>query len=257
MAEQFDIIVVGSGIAGLSFALKSADFGHRVAIVTKKQQAESNTNYAQGGIAVVTSATDDFDLHVKDTQIAGDGLCDEDVVRRIVEEGPQRVQELIELGLEFSRIDESSYSLGKEGGHTKRRILHVADMTGKAIETALVGTVNAHPNITTFEHGFVIDLITAKKLNQVPATASTESDRVVGVYVLDVINGGIKTLAANAVLLASGGAGHVYPFTTNPSIATGDGIAMVIRLPFGSSSALVMPRSCFHWCTKRPCISTR
>ena len=229
MAEPFDIIVVGSGIAGLSFALKSADLGHKVAIVTKKHQAESNTNYAQGGIAVVTSATDDFDLHVKDTLIAGDGLCDETVVRRIIEEGPQCVKELIEIGLEFTREDSESYSLGKEGGHSERRILHVADMTGKAIETALVGSVNAHPNITTFEHGFVIDLITAKKLNQVAENADTSEDRVLGVYVLDVLTGDVRTLAASAVLLASGGAGHVYPFTTNPSIATGDGIAMAYR----------------------------
>lgn len=229
MAERFDILVVGSGIAGLSFALKSAEFGHKVAIVTKKHQAESNTNYAQGGIAVVTSATDDFDLHVQDTLIAGDGLCDEVVVRRIVEEGPERVQELIQLGLEFSRIDETSYSLGKEGGHTKRRILHVADMTGKAIETALVGSVNAHPNITTFEHAFVIDLITSRKLHQVADEEDISKDRVLGVYVLDVLTGRIRTLAANAVLLASGGAGHVYPFTSNPSIATGDGIAMAYR----------------------------
>lgn len=229
MAEHFDILVIGSGIAGLSFALKSAELGHRVAIVTKKHQAESNTNYAQGGIAVVTSATDDFDSHVQDTLIAGDGLCDETVVRRIIEEGPQCVQELIAIGLEFSRVDESTYSLGKEGGHTERRILHVADMTGKAIETALVGSVNAHPNITTFEHGFVIDLITAKKLHQVPEDADISEDRVMGVYVLDVLTGGVRTLAADAVLLASGGAGHVYPFTTNPSIATGDGIAMAYR----------------------------
>jgi L-aspartate oxidase len=229
MAERFDILVIGSGIAGLSFALKSAESGHKVGIVTKKHQAESNTNYAQGGIAVVTSATDDFDLHVKDTLIAGDGLCDESVVRKIIEEGPKCVKELIEIGLEFSRENAESYSLGKEGGHSERRILHVADMTGKAIETALVGSVNSHPNITTFEHGFVIDLITAKKLHQVADDADISEDRVLGVYVLDVLTGGIRTLAANAVLLASGGAGHVYPFTTNPSIATGDGIAMAYR----------------------------
>ncbi|MCZ6673650.1 MAG: L-aspartate oxidase [Verrucomicrobia bacterium] len=229
MAENFEILVIGSGIAGLSFALKSAQLGHRVAIITKKHQAESNTNYAQGGIAVVTSATDDFDLHVRDTLIAGDGLCDEQVVRQIIEEGPRRVKELIELGLEFTRIDEESYSLGKEGGHSRRRILHVADMTGKAIETALLSAVNNHPKITTFEHGFVVDLITLKKLNQVAAEANLSEDRVVGAYVLDVLSGEVKTLNAQAVMLASGGAGHVYPFTTNPSIATGDGIAMAYR----------------------------
>ena len=123
MGGVFDIIVIGSGIAGLSFALRSAGYGHRVAIVTKKHQAESNTNYAQGGIAVVTSKSDDFELHVGDTLISGDGLCDEGVVKQIVEEGPARVKELIQLGLEFTRIDEGAYSLGKEGGHSKRRII--------------------------------------------------------------------------------------------------------------------------------------
>ncbi|MCB1120017.1 MAG: L-aspartate oxidase [Verrucomicrobiae bacterium] len=229
-ADSFDILVVGSGIAGLRFALKTADFGHRVAIITKKEQAESNTNYAQGGIAVVTSTTDDFDLHVKDTLIAGDGLCNEEVVRQIVEEGPARVKELIELGLKFTRLDNASFSLGKEGGHSKRRIMHVADMTGKAIEAALVQAVNEHPNITTFEHAFVIDLITLKKLNRIPEDADLSEDQVVGVYVLDVLKGGVRTLSANVVMLASGGAGHIYPFTSNPSIATGDGIAMAYRV---------------------------
>tara|TARA_B100001123_G_scaffold446534_1_gene601300 strand:+ start:14581 stop:16191 length:1611 start_codon:yes stop_codon:yes gene_type:complete len=224
MADTFEILVVGSGIAGLSFALKSAELGHRVAIVTKKHQAESNTNYAQGGIAVVTSAADDFDLHVRDTLIAGDGLCNETVVRRIVEEGPKRVKELIELGLKFTHNEEGSYSLGKEGGHSQRRILHVADMTGKAIETALLSAVNGHSKIKTFEHSFVIDLITLKKLEK-----EGTHDRVVGAYVLDVISGKVRTLSARAVMLASGGAGHIYPFTTNPSIATGDGIAMACR----------------------------
>ena len=229
MAEQFEVVIVGSGIAGLSFALKSAELGHRVGIITKKHQAESNTNYAQGGIAVVTSATDDFDLHVQDTLIAGDGLCDEQVVRRIVEDGPKRVQELIELGLEFTRINEKAYSLGKEGGHSERRILHVADMTGKAIETALLTAVADHPLITTFEHAFAIDLITLKKLQEVPPDSIVEDDRVVGIYVLDVLTGQVRTMAAQAVLLASGGAGHIYPFTSNPSIATGDGIAIAFR----------------------------
>jgi L-aspartate oxidase len=229
MAERFEILVIGSGIAGLSFAYKSAELGHKVAIITKKQRAESNTNYAQGGIAVVTSATDDVDLHVQDTLIAGDGLCDKKVVRQIIKEGPQRVQELINLGLEFSRHAEGSFSLGKEGGHSERRILHVADMTGKAIETALLSAVENHPLISTFEHAFAIDLITLKKLEQHLGGNEASDDRVVGVYVLDVLTGDVRTIAAKAVLLASGGAGHVYPFTSNPSIATGDGIAMASR----------------------------
>ncbi|MBC9866882.1 MAG: L-aspartate oxidase [Opitutae bacterium] len=229
MGGVFDIIVIGSGIAGLSFALRSAGYGHRVAIVTKKHQAESNTNYAQGGIAVVTSKSDDFELHVGDTLISGDGLCDEGVVKQIVEEGPARVKELIQLGLEFTRIDEGAYSLGKEGGHSKRRILHVADMTGKAIETALLNAVNRHPLITTYEHSFAIDLITLQKLERAGHMRSGEGNRVVGLYVLDVFSGKVATFSAQAVMLSSGGAGHVYPFTTNPPIATGDGIAMAYR----------------------------
>ncbi len=229
MGGVFDIIVIGSGIAGLSFALRSAGYGHRVAIVTKKHQAESNTNYAQGGIAVVTSKSDDFELHVGDTLISGDGLCDEGVVKQIVEEGPARVEELIRLGLEFTRIDEGAYSLGKEGGHSKRRILHVADMTGKAIETALLNAVNQHPLITTFEHSFAIDLITLQKLERAGNLRGGVGNRVVGLYVLDVFSGKVATFSAQAVMLSSGGAGHVYPFTTNPPIATGDGIAMAYR----------------------------
>ncbi len=224
MVKNFDIIVIGSGIAGLTFAVRSAEAGHKVAIITKKHKAESNTNYAQGGIAVVTSSSDDFDLHVNDTLIAGDGLCDEAVVRQIIEEGPLRVQELIELGLEFSRQEDDSYSLGKEGGHSERRILHVADMTGKAIEAALVNAISAHENITTFEHAFAIDLITTEKL---PSDEGT--NRVVGVYVLDVLAGVVSKFSARSVMLSSGGAGQVYPYTSNPGIATGDGIAMAYR----------------------------
>ena len=141
MTRNFDVLVVGSGIAGLSFALKVAARGHRVAILTKKTSAESNTNRAQGGIAVVMSDTDDFESHVRDTLAAGDGLCDETVVREIVRDGPARVQELVDIGLRFSRDKEGNYDLGREGGHSRRRILHVKDMTGKAIEEALLRAV--------------------------------------------------------------------------------------------------------------------
>src|SRR5258708_11920100 len=136
MTREYDVLVVGSGIAGLSFALKVAGKGHWVAIRTKKTKAESNTNWGQGGIAVVTSNTDDFDSHVRDTLVAGDGLCDEDVVREIVRDGPARVQELVELGLKFSKDETGAYDLGREGGHSARRILHWKDMTGKASEAA-------------------------------------------------------------------------------------------------------------------------
>src|SRR6266853_270441 len=172
MAAQmrpFDFLVLGSGIAGLSFALKVAPHG-RVAILTKKDRAESNTNYAQGGIAAVTSKEDSFEMHVRDTLEAGAGLCKEDVVRTIIEEGPARIAELMELGMEFSEraVPRSQgareLDLGKEGGHSKRRILHAKDVTGREIERALLAAVAAQPNIEIFENHFAVNLITSQKL---------------------------------------------------------------------------------------------
>src|SRR5881296_1358282 len=167
--KQFDFLVLGSGIAGLSFALKVASHG-KVAIITKKNRAESNTNYAQGGIAAVTSKEDSFELHVRDTLEAGAGLCKEEVVRTIIEEGPARVTELIELGMHFSEreIPRSNgareLDLGKEGGHSKRRILHAKDVTGREIERALLSAIAAKPNVEIFENHFAIDLISTQKL---------------------------------------------------------------------------------------------
>ena len=229
MGQEFDIIVVGSGIAGLSFALKVAQGGATVAILTKKNQAESNTNYAQGGIAVVTSASDDFETHVEDTLEAGDGLCDEAVVREIIRDGPECIQELVDLGVDFTRLEDGRQSLGKEGGHSKRRILHVKDMTGKAIEEALLAAIAEHPRITVHEHYFAIDFLTVKKLWKRGIHPGEEADRVFGLYALDVRTGKVETFSARAVLLASGGVGQVYQYTTNPPIATGDGIAMAYR----------------------------
>lgn len=225
-ANQFDVLVLGSGIAGLSFALKVARRGYSVAILTKKTKVESNTNYAQGGIAVVTADTDNFDKHVRDTLIAGDGLCDRKVVREIVRDGPARLKELIELGLQFSRDAEGNIDLGREGGHTERRILHVKDMTGKAIEEALLKAVSREPRIAMFEHFFAIDVITHRQFSgRRPAGAN----RVHGVYALDVADGHVVTFAAPVVMLATGGAGQAYLYTTNPDIATGDGVAMAWR----------------------------
>jgi len=239
MPRTFDVLVVGSGIAGLSFALKVAQHGWRVAILTKKTSAESNTNRAQGGIAVVLSKTDNFESHVRDTLVAGDGLCDEGVVREIVREGPARVRELIDLGLQFSRDDRGNFDLGREGGHTHRRILHVKDMTGKAIEEALLRAVAREPRIALFEHHFAIDVITTGRLlrpgsrgfpgGQRRAVHRWQPDRVAGLYVLEVRSGRVKTLVAPVVMLATGGAGQVYLYTTNPDIATGDGVAMAYR----------------------------
>ncbi len=226
--KHFDYLVLGSGIAGLTFALKAARRG-RVAIITKKDRAESNTNYAQGGIAAVTSKEDSFEMHVRDTLDAGAGLCKESVVRAIVEEGPARIAELIELGMKFSERTApdgnggKQLDLGKEGGHSKRRILHAKDVTGREIERALLAAIARDPNIEIFENHFAIDLITTQKLGL------SLPNRCAGVYVLDKLGGQVETFAAPVTLLATGGCGKVYLYTTNPDIATGDGVAMAYR----------------------------
>ena len=227
MANQFEAIVVGSGIGGLSFALNLARRGHAVAIVTKKTSSESNTNWAQGGIACVTDRTDDFRSHVEDTLAAGDGLCDLAVVRHIVEAGPARVAELIAWGVEFENGPDGQPDLGREGGHSRRRILHARDMTGRAIESALLRAIARCPGVTILEHHLAIDLLTRSKLGACPAGA--HEDRVLGLHVLDTRAGRVRTLAASTIVLATGGIGQVYQFTTNPDIATGDGVAMAYR----------------------------
>jgi L-aspartate oxidase len=226
--KQFDFLVLGSGIAGLSFALKVAPFG-RVAIVTKKDRAESNTNYAQGGIAAVTSKEDSVELHVRDTLEAGAGLCKEKVVRTIIEEGPARIAELIQLGMHFSEREiprshgARELDLGKEGGHSKRRILHAKDITGREVERALLAAVATQPSIEIFENHLAIDLITSQKLGYVG------NHRCLGAYVFDKNSGQVETFAAANTLLATGGCGKVYLYTTNPDIAMGDGVAMAYR----------------------------
>ena len=226
--KQFDYLVLGSGIAGLTFALKMAPHG-RVAIVTKKDRAESNTNYAQGGIASVTSKEDSFEFHVRDTLEAGAGLCKEKVVRTIVEEGPARIAELIELGMKFSEREAPSedggkeLDLGREGGHSKRRILHAKDVTGREIERALLDAVSKQKNIEIFENHIAIDLITSQKIGYVG------ENHCLGAYVFDKKANRVWTFAAPITLLATGGCGKVYLYTTNPDIATGDGVAMAFR----------------------------
>jgi L-aspartate oxidase len=225
--KQFDFLVLGSGIAGLSFALKVAPLG-RVAIVTKKSSAESNTNYAQGGIAAVTSKEDSVQIHVRDTLAAGAGLCHEDVVRTIIQEGPARIAELIETGMKFTEREINGgreLDLGREGGHSKRRILHAKDVTGQEIERALLNAIAARPNIEIFENHFAIDLITTQKLGQL---FDPRPNRCLGAYVFDKKRNRVETFAAGAVL-ATGGCGKVYLYTTNPDIATGDGVAMAYR----------------------------
>jgi L-aspartate oxidase len=229
---QFDCVVLGSGIAGLSFALRVAS-RMRVAVVTKKSRAETNTNYAQGGIASVTSREDSVELHVRDTLDAGAGLCREPAVRTIIEEGPARVSELIALGAQFTerempnRPGARELDLTKEGGHSKRRILHSKDATGAEIERALLAAVAAQPNIHVFENNLGVDLITSGRI------LAPGPNRVVGVYVLDVPSGEVRVFSAPTVVLATGGSGKVYLYTTNPDIATGDGVAMAYRAGAG------------------------
>src|SRR5512141_369096 len=200
--KQFDFLILGSGIAGLSFALKVAPYG-RVAVITKKDRAESNTNYAQGGVAAVTSKEDSFELHVRDTLEAGAGLCKEEVVRIIIEEGPARIAELIELGMHFTEREvprsggDRELDLGREGGHSKRRILHAKDITGREVERALLQAVAERGNIEIFENHCAIDLITTQKLGYVG------DNRCLGVYVLDKKSGQVETFAASSTVLAT------------------------------------------------------
>jgi L-aspartate oxidase len=223
--ETFDFVIVGSGIAGLSVALKAAELGG-VCIITKQRGEDSNTAWAQGGIACVTSTEDSFDLHVRDTLDAGAGICDETVVRAIVEEGPARIRELMELGVQFDRREIDGHEeldLGREGGHTKRRVLHSRDTTGKEISDKLLARVRAHPGIVMRENHCAIDLITTGKLGL------GVIDRVLGCYVLDEKTGEVGVLRSDRVILCTGGCGKVYLYTTNPDTATGDGVAMAWR----------------------------
>jgi L-aspartate oxidase len=228
MSERFDFLVIGSGVAGLTFALKVAHRG-TVAVVTKKDSAESNTNYAQGGIAAVMDPRDDVEAHVADTLAAGAGLGDPDVVRMVITEGPVRVSELIAMGAAFDRSADGALHLGREGGHSANRIVHAADMTGREIERTLLAAARDHPNITLFEHHFAVNLLTQHQLGQDVAALLPDGIECYGAYVLDTTTGRVETFQARATLLAAGGAGQVYLHTTNPPVATGDGIAMAYR----------------------------
>jgi len=227
---EFDHIVVGTGLAGLSSALHLAKSGRKIAVLTKKDISECNTKLAQGGIACVMDDLDSFDEHVADTLNAGAGLCDEKAVRAIVEAGPAAIQELIDLGAKFTtrgelgfNEDKNDYDLGREGGHTKRRIIHAGDITGAEIERVLVEAVRKTPNIHVFEYHVAIDLVSTGKLN------IKGTNRCLGVYVLDAKRNRILTFLANSTTLACGGVGKVYLYTSNPDIACGAGIAMGYR----------------------------
>jgi L-aspartate oxidase len=246
-----DYLVLGSGIAGLMSALHLSRSG-RVLVVTKKDSAESNTNYAQGGIACVMTSEDSFEQHVRDTLAAGAGLCDEQVVRTIVSGGPVRIAELQELGLAFAELEGAGFDLGREGGHSQRRVLHAGDITGRAIESVLLGRAAGNPNITILEHCMVIDLVTTGWLGL------SGPNRCVGSYVLDKRANTIFAVRAPVTVLATGGGGKVYLYTSNPDIATGDGVAMAWRagLPIKNMEFIQFHPTClFHPAAKSFLIS--
>lgn len=227
MIVKTDILVIGSGIAGLRFAIEASQFAE-VYIVTKKNRAESNTNYAQGGIASVLSTDDRAELHVADTLSAGDGLCNREAVERIVNEGPSEIQKLIDIGTQFSKTSNGKLHLAKEGGHSKSRIAHAKDLTGREVEQALLKKISEIENIHLFENHFAIDLITEHHLLSPYRTLSSKR-HCWGAYVYDVEKSTVHTYLAKCTLLSTGGLGQAYLHTTNPAIATGDGFAMAFR----------------------------
>lgn len=225
--KRVDFLVIGSGIAGLSFALKAAKHG-TVCIVTKSNEDESNTKYAQGGVAVVVDKSDSFEKHIQDTLIAGDGLCDKHIVEIVVKEGPERINEIIDYGTNFDKNRSGHFDLAKEGGHSEHRVLHYKDITGFEIERSLLEQIHKHPNIEILTHYFAVDLITQHHLGVIVDKKSTDIT-CYGIYALNTENNKVEKILSKVTMMASGGAGHIYSSTTNPVIATGDGIAMVYR----------------------------
>ena len=235
---NFDVAIIGSGLAGFSVALHLAE-NHKVAIFSKRTVLDGASSWAQGGIAAVLDSGDSVEQHLSDTLIAGAGLCDEAATRYILENGRNAIEWLISKGVPFTTDTQAElgFHLTREGGHSQRRIIHAADATGLAVQSTLEQQIRKHPNITLFEHHYAIDLITSDKLDQPPATtssvplfaASSSTPRCLGLYVQDVKTGQVHTVTAQHTVIASGGAGKVYLYTTNPDTATGDGIAMAWR----------------------------
>lgn len=227
--KQFDYLVIGSGIAGMSFALKVARTGASVAIICKSEPEDANTFYAQGGVASVTNLeVDDFDKHIHDTMVAGDWLSDPKAVEQVVTNAPAQIRELLEWGVDFDRKEDGSFDLHREGGHSEFRILHHADNTGAAIQTSLIERVKNTPEITVFDHHFAVEIITQHHLGKV-VTRRTPDITCYGAYILDEETGDVETFLARITVIATGGVGAIYGTTTNPMVATGDGIAMVYR----------------------------
>src|SRR4030042_2611507 len=219
---------MGSGLAGLGYALKVAEFA-RVNLITKKGLTETSTSKAQGGIAAVLGPDDRFEYHIQDTLTTGEGLSHPDIVDLVVRQGPERIAELVELGAHFDAGADNGYDLGREGGHSRRRIIHAHDMTGAEVERILAEKVLAHPNIQVFENHMGVDLITRQRLVRRGAVVADAEESCLGAYVLNTQTGEVDTFRANITLLATGGVGKVYLYTSNPDIATGDRIAMAYR----------------------------
>ncbi len=212
-----DVLVIGSGLAGLYYSLQLVESsGFEVVLVTKRELTEANTRYAQGGIAAVISSDDSFESHIQDTLVAGDGLCHLDVVEHIIRTGPRLVRHLMELGVHFDRNEDGSFELGREGAHSRRRILHYKDMTGRVVEETLAGLVRNHDRIRVLENHVAVNLVLI-------------DGRVTGAYVLNAETGDVLSISSKLTVLATGGAGKVFLYTSNPDVATGDGIAMAYR----------------------------
>ncbi len=226
-----DVLIVGSGIAGLSYALKVAEKSPnvKITIITKLDETEANTKYAQGGIAAVTNLKEDsFEKHINDTLIAGDDLCNKDVVEYVIREAPKRLVELTKWGVHFDKKNKTQFDLGKEGGHSANRIMHHKDLTGLEVQSALLERIHESPNIKIFSHFFAIDLITEHHLGK-QLLYGDQDISCYGLFALDIKSEKIVKILSKVTLLATGGIGQVYEYTTNPAIATADGIAMAYR----------------------------
>lgn len=227
MDHQFDFLVIGSGLAGLTYAIRVADHG-KVAVITKSSLGDTNTSYAQGGIAAVSSEADHFDKHIQDTLIAGDGLCNRKVVEMVIREGPAQIRKLLNWGTDFDRAGSGQFDLAREGGHSEYRIFHHKDNTGDEIQKVLISVVRDHPNIEIFENFFAIEIITQHHLGKLVKRYLPDIE-CYGAYALDLKSGIVHRFLSRVTLIATGGIGNLYHTTTNPLIATGDGIAMVYR----------------------------
>ena len=254
MIKEFDFLVIGSGIAGMSFALKVAHKG-KVALICKTELEEANTFFAQGGIASVTNTlVDNFDKHIEDTMIAGDWISDRAAVEKVVREAPGQIKELIDWGVDFDKNDKGDFDLHKEGGHSEFRILHHKDNTGAEIQESLIRAVKTHPNIEIFNRHFAVEIITQHHMGII-VTRHTPGIKCYGAYVLNEDTGEVDTFLSKVTLMATGGVGAVYRNTTNPLVATGDGIAMVYRAKgFGQDMEFIQfhPTALYHP-GDRPC----